>query len=136
MTSMPRSAFLAVIACGALWGCASTKEATQGGSMEVITQEEIQATGAVNLYDVVSRLRPQWLNVRTMSSFNLTTEVVVYQNDLLLGGADALRQMNPEMAWQLRWMDGTRATATLPGLSSGRHVVGAIIVVTRPPDRN
>ena len=133
MMSKPRSALLAIFACGALWGCASTKSATEGGNLELITKAEIDGTGATNLFDVVSRLRPQWLNVRTISSFGLSTELVVYQNEMLLGGPDALRQMVPEIAWEIRWMEGTKATAVLPGLSSGRHVVGAIIVVTRPP---
>ncbi len=131
--SKPRGVVLAILASGALWGCASTKSSGEGGNLELITKAEIEGASATNLFDVVSRLRPQWLNVRTTRSFNLSTEIVVYQNDMLLGGPDALRQMVPEIAWEIRWMEGTRAAAVLPGLSSGRHVECAIIVVTRPP---
>lgn len=132
----PWGLWIALIAVGALWGCASTKASQGGTNPDLITREEIMGAGAVNLYEIVSRLRPQWMNIRTTRSFNLQTEIVVYQNDMLLGGPDALRQITPELAYEIRWMDGVRATSTLPGLSSGRHVEGAIIVSTRPPGGN
>lgn len=128
-----RNLWVALLAAGALWGCASTKPATQGTRSDVITRDEIMNAGAINLYEVVRRLRPQWINVRAPQSFSLETEIVVYQNEMLLGGPDALKQIGPELAYELRWMDGARATATLPGLSAGRHVQGAIIVSTKPP---
>ena len=124
---------IAVLAALTVAGCASTKEASEGARLDVLTREEIMGAGAVNLFEVVHRLRPQWINIRTTRSFNLETEIVVFQNDMLLGGPEALRQIGPELAYELRWMDGVRATAVLPGLSSGRHVVGAIIISTRPP---
>lgn len=133
MRMPPRTLWLALIAAGSLWGCASTKANTRGSNSDVITRDEIMASSATNLYDVVSRLRPQWINLRATRSFNLETEIVVFQNDMLLGGPDALRQIVPELAYELRWMDGVRASSTLPGLSGGRHIEGAIIVNTRPP---
>ena len=88
-------------------------------------------TRALNLYEAVARLRPRWLDVRGGTrSFTTETEIVVYQNSVLLGGLDNLRQMSPEIAVEIQWMDGTLATATLPGLISGRHVSGAIVVRT------
>ena len=124
---------IAVLAALTVAGCASTKEASEGARSDVITRDEIMKAGAVNLYEVVRRLRPQWINIHATRSFNLETEVVVFQNEMLLGGTDALRQIGPELAYELRWMDGVRATAALPGLSSGRHVAGAIVISTRPP---
>lgn len=129
-----RALWITVLAAGALWGCASTKAAREGSNPDVITREEIQGTGAVNLYEVVTRLRPQWINVRTTQSFNLGTEIVVFQDNMLLGGPDALKQIGPESAYEIRWMDGVRASATLPGITSGRHVMGAIIVNTHAPN--
>ncbi|NJD18891.1 MAG: hypothetical protein FIA95_06360 [Gemmatimonadetes bacterium] len=134
MRSKPaKSLWVLLLATGALWGCASTKSASEGTRSDVITREEIMGSGAINLYDVVRRLRPQWINVRAARSFTMETEIVVYQNEMLLGGPDALKQIGPELAYELRWMDGVRAAATLPGLSSGRHIQGAIIVSTKPP---
>jgi len=134
MMRMPsRGALMALLVAGALWGCASTKGGKENKDSSLLTREEIMGTGATNLFDVVNRLRPQWLNVRTISSFSLSDEIVVFQNDMQLGGPDALRQLVPELAYEIRWLDGVRASSMLPGLMSGRHVLGAIIVSTRPP---
>lgn len=121
-----------LLGVGMLWGCASTKTDGAGSNPDLITREQILETGATNLYDVVNRLRPRWLQVHTTRSFSMETEIVVFQNDMQLGGPDALKQLTPEIAFEIRWLDGTRAAATLPGLMSGRHIAGAIIVSTRP----
>jgi hypothetical protein len=134
MRTKPHAAiWVLLLATAALQGCAGTKAATEGTRSDLITREEIMGAGAVNLYEVVRRLRPQWINVRAARSFTMETEIVVFQNDMLLGGPDALKQIGPELAYELRWLDGIRAASVLPGLSSGRHVEGAIIVSTRPP---
>jgi hypothetical protein len=65
----------------------------------------------------------------------MTTGVVVYQDQSLLGDVDTLRQLGPSAAYELRYLDGATATSTLPGIGSGRHIAGAIIVHTRPPER-
>jgi hypothetical protein len=124
-------ALLMLAAALMLSGCASTGTKGSGERLDLLTREQILSTGATNLYDVISRLRPRWLNVRGARSFNLETEIVVLQNGMLLGTADALRQLSPELAYEIEWMDGTKASAALPGLMSGRHIEAAIIVRTR-----
>ncbi|MGH7446417.1 MAG: hypothetical protein ACRELT_02580, partial [Longimicrobiales bacterium] len=85
-------------------------------------------------HDVVQRLRPRWLIARAGDrSIGMSTGVVVYQDQALLGDVDTLRQLGPSAAYELRYLDGPTASSTLPGLGSGRHVAGAIIVLTRPP---
>jgi len=121
-----------ILGAGALWGCASTKTDGARQNPDLLTREQILEAGATNLYDVVNRLRPRWLQVHSTRSFSMETEIVVFQNDMQLGGADALKQLSPEIAFEIRWLDGARAAATLPGLMSGRHIAGAIIVSTRP----
>ena len=117
---------------GAVAGCASTGNGNQdGGSRDTLTREQIMEAGATNLHDAISRLRPRWLLVRGTRSFNMETEIVVFQNEMLLGGPDALKQMAPEIAFEIQYLDGTRAIASLPGLMSGRHIEGAIVVKTR-----
>ena len=51
----------------------------------------------------------------------------MYQNTTLLGGLDALRQIAPGYAENVRFLDASTATNTLPGLGS-RRVAGAIVV--------
>jgi hypothetical protein len=97
-----------------------------------LTREEMMTVDVNNLYDAVQRLRPRWLTEERRAgqrSFNLETGVVVYQNQTYLGGVDALRQWSRESAQELEWMDGAKASATLPGLGS-RHVAGAIVIHT------
>lgn len=95
-----------------------------------ISQEEMVRSGATNLYDVVQRLRPQWLTGTSASNFSGGGQaIVVYQNNTQLGGLDALRQLSPGYAETMRFLDGSEASNTLPGLGS-RRVAGAIVVVT------
>ncbi len=123
-----------VCAAAMLWGCASTKAGSgKRSDPNVITRDEIVATNANNLHDVVARLRPQWLKIPPTTSIGMNNEIVVFQDNMQLGGPDALRQLSPELAYEIRWMDGVRASSALPGLMSGRHIEGAIIVSTKPP---
>jgi len=117
----------------AVSACASTGGTDRENTrLDLLTRSQIMEVGATNLFDVVSRLRPRWLQVNTSRSFSMETEIVVFQNEMLLGGPDALKQMTPDLAFEVRWVDGSQATATLPGLMSGRHIEGAIVVSTRP----
>ena len=115
-------------------GCASTGGQSGGESVDPnrLTREEILGAEATNLYEVIQRLRPRWLVVRSQRSFSMETEIVVFQNDMDLGGPEALRQMTPELAYEIEYLEGSRAATALPGLMSGRHIQGAIIVRTRP----
>ena len=115
-------------------GCASsgtTSGADDRGRSDLLTREQILGAEATNLYDVVRRLRPRWLQVRSMRSLNMETEIAVLQNDMYLGAAETLKQMSPELAWEIRYLEGSRAATAIPGLMSGRHIEGAIIVMTR-----
>lgn len=122
-----------------LSGCAASAEAgagagastsgTQRSRRDLITQEELQSSGTTNLYDAVQRLRPQWISGgnRTEAMTGGGAEVVVYQGATNLGGVEALRQMAPGYVASLRWLDGSQASNTLPGLGS-RRVAGAIVI--------
>ena len=124
---------LALVASAIASGCASTRAIRPDGTrLDRLSREQIMESQALNLFEAVQRLRPRWLDVRGGTrSFTMDTEIVVYQNDMLLGGVDNLRQMSPELAVEIRWVDGALAAATLPGLGSGRHISGAIVVRTR-----
>jgi len=87
------------------------------------------------LYDVVQRLRPRWLEIRAGDrSFAIGTgraTIVVFQDQSYLGDVEYLKQIAPDLAYELKWLDGPTASSTLPGLGS-QHVAGAIIIRTRP----
>lgn len=114
-----------------LSACATTRSGgTTTTRSDRLTLEEIQgAQGAQNLYEVVQRLRPRWLNVRAAErSFTMQAEIAVYQGQTYVGNVESLRQMGTSMAREMRYLDGPTATATLPGLGTGRHVAGAIVL--------
>ena len=117
------AAFLVVAAC------ASGGQATRSTSTE-LTREEMATINAANLYEAVQRLRPRWLEVRGERSFNMPVEIVVFENNTLLGGPEALRDLTPSSIDRLRYIDGPRASATLPGLGT-RAVQHAIVIEMR-----
>jgi hypothetical protein len=111
-------------------GCASASPgAGTRSDPDTLTREEIIATGSSNLYDAVQRLRPRWLTPRAQQSFGSSTDILVFQGQTNLGTVEVLRQLTPESAIRLRFIDGSTAAASLPGIGS-RHVAGAIILET------
>jgi hypothetical protein len=116
-------------------GCASAGGAggtASGRSRTVLPRDEMIEAGVNTLYDAVLRLRPTWLNTRGGSrSMGLETGVVVFQGQSMLGNPEVLKEIAIDAVAELRFLDGSTASSTLPGLGS-RHVTGAIILVTRP----
>ena len=105
-----------------------------GTDTNVITREQIYEVDVTNAHTLIERLRPRWLTVRGgPRSFRLETEVVVFQDDMLLGGTDVLRSLGVEGIYRITYLDGATASATLPGMSS-RHVAGAIVISMRSPE--
>lgn len=125
-----RNALLTLCLFALLAGCASTGESVRRDSTR-ITNEELASVEVSTLYEAVERLRPRWLTVRGPRSFAMTAEILVYQNQTLLGDISTLRQFSKDAAYSLRYLDGATASASLPG-TSGRHIEGAIIIQTAP----
>ena len=100
----------------------------------VISRAELRDAGVRNVYEAVERLRPRWLTVRSgPRSFSMDTEVVAFQESVLLGSVDALRRIGISGIYQIRYLDGPTAQATLPGIND-RHVQGAIVIEMSPRD--
>lgn len=96
-----------------------------------ITAADLREANVQNVYDAIERLRPRWLRVRAMRSFSIETEVVVFQDRLYLGNQEALRRIGIDGIYQIEYVDGPTAQATLPGLRD-RHVEGAIVIHMSP----
>lgn len=121
-----------VVVLIALMGCST---ATRGGpgsrESNILRYDEMSAVKAASLHDVINQLRPRWLSsVNAPRSFDLETALVVYQGQTYLGGEDVLKQFSPDKVAEVRFLDGAKASATLPGLGS-RHVAAAIITIPR-----
>jgi hypothetical protein len=124
-------AILLVVSGGILSACASSASDASRAEQSRITAQELEAVRANNLYQAVERLRPRWLVVRGGRSFERETVIVVYQNQSRLGGPDVLRSMSIGSARWLQYLDGPTASASLPGISRGQHIQGAIVIHTR-----
>lgn len=123
-----------VVAPSLLTGCASSGGAANRQRQTLITREEITATSAVNAHELIQRLRPRWLQSRARISINTPSSIVVYQDDMNLGGIEALYRIPTEIVMAVRLLSAAEA-GTLPGIGS-QHVEHAIIVQTRREGRS
>ena len=129
------SVLAAVIAVSTLSvSCASAGRGSAGSNPNSITSEDIargQRDGVRDLYELVGRLRPRWLQVRADRSLRLETLIAVYQNNSRLGSLEALRGYPLLNVTSLRYLDAAQA-GLLPGASGG-HIEAAIVISTAPP---
>ncbi len=118
-------AVLSVAVFVTLAGCVISPEAGPSGSdPDLITREEVMGAGMTNLYEVVERLRPRWLN--TIGT------TLVYLDDVSMGGLDALREMPPTTAYDLQWLAPLQARQRIPSIGLEDDLGGVIFVRTRP----
>jgi len=131
-----KSQYLLAAALGVVVACASSGgEGTLSGNSRLITRAELdQLTqlGIRNLREAVARKRPTWLTTTRSASFAGQQEIAVFQDQTYLGGLDALNRMGLEGVYELRYLDGAMAQATLAGIQN-RLIAGAIVVHMRPP---
>jgi hypothetical protein len=125
---------LTLVVAVLLLGAACAGQSRTGSarrSQSLITTDEIlemRTAGVRDLYELVSRQRPAWLQRRGDRSFQLATTVLVYHNEMRLGGVEALRDYPLQNITSLRYLDSAQA-GLLPGAGSV-HVEGAIIITT------
>lgn len=122
---------VAVLGLFTVGACASTGQL--GGDSDVLTREQIASIETNNVHEVVRRLRPLWLKtrVRNFTGGMQASPLVVYRDNVRLGGIDELRNLSPDIAQWISFLDSSEASATLPGLGS-TMVEGAIVVHTTP----
>jgi hypothetical protein len=109
--------------------CASTGGAA-GSSASILTQEEMTDAPASNVYEVVDRLRPRWLQVRAPMTIDGQAQILVYLNQSYLGGPEVLREFEVDQVQRIRYLDGPRASGTLSGYPSDIPIAGAIVLET------
>lgn len=106
--------------------CASSRDPIpQEDDPNLLTREQILGPGLPNLYDVVLRLRPQWLPENPDAG-----PVPLYQGLHRVGEARDLRSWDPVIAHSLEYVPGPEAAAR--GLGGIKNNGGAIIIWTGP----
>lgn len=119
-------ALVAVVACSAVTAARSTGSPT---SRRVLLGDEIRAKSAIDAYEAVSRLRPDWLRRRGQVSIRdrRAGEVVVYLDGVRHGGPRSLANIRIEMVLAMEYLGASDATTRF---GTG-HGGGAILVRTR-----
>jgi len=94
------------------------------GRRDVLTVEEIQGTHLNNAFEVVSRLRPQWLHNRggPYPDPDGSVEIQVFFNGQPVGNIESLKQYPLNTIETMRFVDPIRARATY-GPPNGRGVI-------------
>lgn len=121
-------------------GCASTRSDSDGdfASRNVLTLEQINSVRASNAYEVVERLKSQWLRTRGTSQMPAAAgtprfeenPVLVYMDDQRLGTVDQLRRIEIAAVQYIRYYPPSEAGARW----GFNHGGGVIFVSTRPLD--
>ena len=124
------TAMVMLAACASGGGGASAAKQNPN----VISAEEIDASSASNAYEVIQRLRPNFLRTRGAvhgtpgaTSAMEMVDLVVYLNENRLGGSDQLRQISTSDIREIRYFNSSEATTKW---GTG-HSAGAIQVVSR-----
>ena len=123
-------ALLVSLAFSACAGAAPTPGAMgPSTSRRVLLADEIRAVSATDAYEVVQRLRPEWLRRRGQTSLRNPSagEVVVYLDGVRYGGPRSLEGVRAESVVQMEYLDASDATTRF---GTG-HGGGAILVRTR-----
>ena len=126
---LSRLAALAVM-LGAAAACASSTQGPRTSGRRdarVLGAQEIRTSSASNLYDVIRSQRPEWLIKRGQTSINLEGDIVVYVDNVALGGPESLKSIDVQSVQSARFLNASEAQMRY-GVG---HMHGAIVVITR-----
>lgn len=129
MTLARYSAIIAVAACASSGGGSSPARAAP----DRLTRAEIAASSATNAYELISRLRPQWLRAPATGSIGGGTPrnqaILVYLDRQRLQDLNALKSISVDGITSAQWIDATRAPTVLPDVPT-TPIAGAIVLRT------
>lgn len=119
----------------ALIACASSGS---GGSSRAnpdnITRVEVYNSNASNAYELVSRLRPNWLRNPATGAISggriQSQSILVYLDRQRLEDLNALKTISAAGIDSIQWLEPSRVQTILPDVPSG-PISGAIVVKTR-----
>lgn len=142
---IPFAVVASLAACASAGTSSGTSSGTASGtrsSPDHITTAEIQSSGASNAFDLINRLRPNWLRPPSMGSLSpLPTDptrtssartqlIVVYLDGHRLGDIQSLRSLSLSGLQSFEWLDATRAATVLNEVGSD-PIAGAIVIKSR-----
>lgn len=111
-------------------GCSSSAASGRRSAARdarTLSSEEIRQSASANLYEVIRARRPEWLIKRGQTSINLEGDIVVYVDNVALGGPETLRGIDVQSVQVVRFLSASEAQIRY-GVG---HMHGAIVVTTR-----
>ncbi|MGI9045162.1 MAG: hypothetical protein ACR2GK_13715 [Gemmatimonadaceae bacterium] len=115
-------------------GCGSGRAPEAGygfRNRNVITFDEISMSRSVSTsaFDLIQRLRPEYLRSRGTSSLSNITPVtaVVYVDEVRYGQLESLRSLSADQIREVHYINASDATTRF----GTDHVGGAILITTR-----
>lgn len=118
---------LPALALALVLGACATSGATSRGGSGALTAEDIEPYASQDLYTIIQRMRPQWLQVRGASTAQGRAAVVVFIDGMQAGGLGMLRDIRAVDVEEIRHLSASDAT-TLYGTGMEG---GAILITTK-----
>jgi hypothetical protein len=98
----------------------------------MLTREQLAEHRFTTAYEAVAALRSNWLETRGVDSFRTPSQVLVYMDNVRLGGVETLRGVAISAITYIQHYDGISATERW-GFD---HGAGVILVSTQPTGVN
>jgi len=121
-----RALFVFTLATTAASACAgaNTQATSQPSSRNRLTREQLASANTANLYDAISKVRPEWLSSRGPTSVtnSTPTSVDVFMNGSMLGKAEFLKEIGVIDVTEVRYWDAASASARF-GMGHPRGVI-------------
>lgn len=132
MRLLPRRSLALAVVWGIALAACHPQTAAPGekrAQRNVITQEEIEAADASNVYDLIAHLRSEYLRDRGVISIkkNTHSRAVVFLNDQEYGILETLRNMPPNRIAEIRYFTGTEAASKYGSQYGG----GVVLLISR-----
>lgn len=114
---------ISLAACASGGGAASRSASFD---RELLTRAELDASVGKNLYEVVSTLRPNWMQSAVQSlGRESSTGPLVYMDGRRLGDAEQLRSVTTQAVESARFLSASRAQSKY-GLADSRPVIDLV----------
>lgn len=121
----------AALLCIALFsvGCSHLSKAGEGRNPNVITEEEIANVKGETAYDIIAKLRGNYLTSRGKSSLTLkvSTQPSVFLDNQEYGPVNTLKSIPASHILEIRFFEGWDATTKY----GNNHTSGVIQIYTR-----
>jgi hypothetical protein len=127
----PISSFAAFAVVLSLACTAGKQIDTEGVPRGALTAEDLEEFAQVSLYTAIERVRPRWLRQRSNPSIRGPAPVIVYVDNIRMGGVAALYNVPVEALQWVRFVSGNDAT-TRYGLGVVSGVIEVITTSRRP----